>query len=457
MKDSSKNSSLLSLLLFIIITTITYSFQNMIPPNNYVISDYFGFGKDISQLGFLTFSFMIVSGISMLLFGYLTDKLIRKWIVFFGILIYSTFVSLVILVPPGTSGYFLFFILMCMMGIGFGAIIPSIFSLIGDLVSQDNRSKGYSFFSISTLFGMLLGILLATFASSLDWRFSFLIIGILGLVITVILLFFKEPTRIGKDHLDLIRKDDIIYSYRIKKEDLKEIFKKKSNFWLILNFVDTIPTGIILFLLWAYMEDIHNVSREMAIFFLAFIFLSTLIGTIIFGIIGDNLFRKGYKKARVYLALMANVAPIPFVFFGLMVPFRAPDGVTIGSLFLIPGAVLMLILTCIGLFLNGATNGSWYATVVDINLPEHRGTVLATANFFDILGRALGPWIGAVVSDALDPLAGINLSIVFWIFLPFFWIPVLKNVIPEMEDTEKIFRERIEKLKKEEEEWVKNL
>ena len=419
----------------------------MISPNILEISNYFGFAGDLSQLGFLTFSFTIISGISMVIFGYLADKITRKWIVFLGMIIYSLFATLVIAVPNGLSGYYLFFFLTCMTGIGFGAIVPSIFSLIGDLISQDDRSKGFSFFSIATLLGMLVGIILATSLGIPDWRLPFLIIGITGLINSVIILFFQEPARIGKDHLDLAKQDEVDYTYRINKEDLKFVFKKKSNIWLILNFVDTIPTGIILFLLWAYMEQIHNVPQDVALIFLAFIFLSTLLGTIIFGIIGDNLFKKGYKKARVYLALMANILPIPFVFFGLMIPFRAPDGVTIRDLFFIPGAVLMLILTSIGLFANGATNGSWYATVADINLPEHRGTVLATANFFDILGRALGPWIGAAVADALDPLAGINVSIIFWIFLPFFWIPVLKHVLSDMQNTEKIFLERIESLK----------
>ncbi len=442
-----KNSSLLSLILFIIIIALVYSVQNMISPNILEMSKYFGFGEDLTQLGFLTFSFMILSGFSMIFFGYLADKIIRKWIVFSGTLIYSFFAVLVILVPSGNIGYRFFFFLTCMTGIGFGAIVPSIFSLIGDMISQDDRSKGFSLFSIATLLGMLLGILLATFGGTPDWRVPFLLIGIAGSINAVIILFFKEPARIGKDKLNLIKINEVDYTYRIKKEDLKVIFKKKSNIWLILNFVDTIPTGIILFLLWVYMEEIHNVPKDIAIIFLAFIFLSTLLGTIIFGIIGDNLFKKGKKNARVYLALMANIVPIPFVFIGLMIPFKAPNGVTVGDLFLIPGAIIMLILTSIGLFINGATNGSWYATVVDINLPEHRGTVLATANFFDILGKALGPWIGAVVSDAFNSLAGINVSIIFWIFLPFFWIPVLKHVIPEMQETERIFLERIESLK----------
>ena len=447
MEKTSHNSCILSLILFITIVALINSTQNMISPNLLTISKYFGFGKDITPLGVLTFSFIILSGVVMVIFGYLADKITRKWILLFGILIYSISSILTIFVPPGIGGYYMFFFITFGFGIGFGAIIPSTFSLIGDLVSQDNRSKGLSFFSIASLFGMVLGMGLATFVGAVDWRLSFFIIGIVGFVTAFIIPFFKEPSRIGKDHLDLLQKDAIEYTYKIKKSDLKVIFKKKSNKWLIINFVDTIPTGIILFLLFAYMEDYHNLTGTIPLILLMIALLSTLIGTIIFGFVGDNAFKKGNKRARVNLALMGNIVPIPFVFIALMIPFKASNNATIGEAFLIPGFLIMVILFAIGLFVNGAVNGNWYATVVDLNLPEHRATTLATANFFDIFGRAIGPLIGAIIADIFGFLYAMMISIVFWIFIPFFWISVLKNCVSEMEATEAIFSERLNKLK----------
>lgn len=351
-----------------------------------------------------------------------------------------------ITVPAGLLGYCLFFFLTAMNGIGFGAIIPSIFSLIGDIISQDDRSKGYSFFSIASLFGMTIGIGSATALGSIDWRLSYFMIGILGLINALFIIRFKEPSRIGVDNLILLDKSAIEYSYRIKKEDLKVIFKKRSNVWLILNFVDTIPTGIILFLLFAYMEEYHNVPSGLGLIFLLFILVSTLVGTVIFGYVGDKWFKNGNKKARVKIALMANVIPIPFVFIGIIIPFTALDNATLIDLFLIPGAIIMLVLLVIGLFLNGGTNGNWYSCVADVNLPEHRGTVLATANFFDIIGRATGPLLGSLITDAFGIIYGMMISIIFWCFLPFFWIPVMKNIVSEMEATEQVFSERLAKL-----------
>jgi len=448
MKGKFHDSSLISITLFIVILSLVNSVQNMISPNLEIISYYFGFGGEIAQLGVLTSTFTILSGFSIIFFGYLADKITRKWIVLSGTLFYSIFSLFTIFVSPDLNGFYLFFFLTSMNGIGFGAIIPSIFSLIGDLISKEDRSKGFSFFSIASLLGMALGLIIATIAGPIDWRLSFLIVGIIGLITAFFITFFNEPSRIGKDFSFLIERGAIDYTYRIKKSDLKEIFRKKSNKWLIINFVDTIPTGIILFLIFYYMNDYHNVPEDISLIFLGTILLSTLIGTVVFGYVGDKLFKKGRKNARVLLALFGNIIPIPLVFIALIIPFQAPNNVSVGELFAIPEALIMVILMMLAMFTNGAVNGSWYATVVDLNLPEHRGTTLATANFFDIIGRSIGPLIGAFVRDAFSSVYGMMVSIIAWIALPFFWIPILKNVIPEMDATEKIFTERIKELEK---------
>jgi MFS family permease len=443
MVDHNRNNPILSIILFITIVTLISSISNMISPNLLIISNYFGFGGDTTPLGTLTFIFMIITGITMLLFGYLADKFIRKWIVLCGTLVFSLFSLLIVFTPVGINGYAFFFFMMIMNGIGYGALIPSMFSLIGDIISQKDRSKGYSFFSISSLIGMVLGAGLATFSGPIDWRLSYFIIGIAGFFSATFFTLFREPSRIGRDY-DISNNQNIApYPYRIRFSDYGYILKKRANIWLVVNFVDTIPTGIILFLLYAYMKEYHGILPEGTLLLVLLILLSTLIGTIVFGFVGDREFKKGKKRARVWLALIGNIAPIPFIFIALILPFRAPE--------LFPGIFIWLTLFMIGIFLNGAVNGNWYAIVADINLPEHRGTVLATANFFDIIGKAIGPLIGAIIADTLGFVYGMTSSIFFWVLIPFFWIGVLKNVVKEMDQTREIFIGRLDEMKREKE------
>lgn len=438
MKTNSNSLPLLSFILFILIATLISSISNMISPNLIAISYFFGFGGDTTPLGVLTFSFTLATGCFMLIFGYLSDKIIRKWIVCAGAFIFSIFSLFTVAVPMGLIGYTIFFLITVITGIGYGALVPSIFSLIGDIISKDSRSKGYSFFSIASFFGIVVGTGLATFIGASDWRVPFFIVGILGLVGSFLFIFFKEPSRIGRDQSYLLDRDGIEYTYRIDFSDLRTIFRKRANIWLVVNFVDNIPSGIILFLLYAYMEEYHGIPSEITIIVMLMILIFIILGTIIFGIIGDKAFSKGNAKARVKLALFGNVFPIPFLFIALIIPFQAPN--------LFPGLLIWIILFMIGMFTNGAVNGNWYATVADLNLPEHRGTVLAASNFFDIIGRAIGPLIGALIADLFGYVFGMMTAIFAWIFIPFFWIPVLKNVVTEMNETDRIFQERINQL-----------
>ncbi|MHA1782392.1 MAG: MFS transporter, partial [Promethearchaeota archaeon] len=196
--------------------SLVSSISNMISPNLLIISNFFGFGGNTAPLGTLTFTFTIMTGITMLFFGFLTDKIVRKWIVLTGTLVFSVFSLFTILVPAGQYGFQVFYAITIIIGVGYGALIPSIFSLIGDMISQEDRSKGFSFFSIASLIGMVLGTGLATFAGPIDWRLSYFFIGIIGVIAGIFFLFFKEPSRLGVDYQNLIQKDAIEYTYRIK-------------------------------------------------------------------------------------------------------------------------------------------------------------------------------------------------------------------------------------------------
>jgi MFS family permease len=435
----------LAILLFVVAIAIVYTLQNLISPGLIVMSEYFGFGGETRQLGTLTFTFLIVGGGMTVIFGYLTDKIVRVRIFFIGVLLFAVPATLVLLVGPGRSGYVLFFVLQMVSGAGLGATYPVVFSMTGDIVPIKNRSMGYSYFSIATLAGTVIGNVVGVIFVGIDWRISYALMGFLGLGAAAFALFLKEPSRLGRDFLFSGDKNAVEYSYRIRLADVKQVFLKKTNFWLIINFVSTVPTGIILFLLYKYLQSFHDVPDALAIYFLGLVIVATLVGTLVFGGVSDRLYAK-HRMARVYLALFANVAPIPFVFIGLFIPFWLPPGGTILDLFRIPNAIIVIVLLCTGLFLNGAQSGSWYATVVDINLPEHRGTVLSLANAFETIGRAIGPLIGGFLADAFGVLVGISSSIVFWCAIPLFWIGVIRHFIVDMDDTQRAFKQRLEAL-----------
>ena len=439
-----------TILLCLVAIIVIYAIQNLISPSSPVMQPYFGFGNNPVQLSIIQFTIMFIGGASMVAFGYLSDKVKRVRILFAGALVFSIPSILTVFVGPGLGGYTLFFVLQVIASFGLGMTYPTSFSLTGDIISKNERSRGFSYFSIATTLGMVIADLTGSLVAPIYWQASYIIFGVTGLVCAGLLLLLKEPSRLGRDFLNLASKDEVDYSYRIRREDLKAIFKKKSNLWLIINFVSTVPTGILLYLLYDYMLYTHNVPEWMATFFLGFIVVALFAGIIVFGVVADSQFKKGHKKAKIYACVISNTAPIPFIIIGLFQQFTLPDNGTIGELFALPGAQIMIVMFTIGIFLCGGFYGPWYATVVDLNLPEHRGTVLSFANFFETFGKAIGPPISSALASyfaltlgmgwSIGYTIGMGSSVIFMAAIPFFWIEIIRHFVPEFEETEKIFQ-----------------
>lgn len=91
--------------------------------------------------------------------------------------------------------------------------------------------------------------------------------------------------------------------------------------------------------------------------------------------------------------------------------------------------------------IDGGIGPNWYSTLVDVNLPEHRGTMIATATFMDTIGRGIGGLIGGY--------SGLEFSILFLFLSIFPWFPVLKYIRKDLVSVNKILKERAEKIKTE--------
>jgi len=442
----TKYAGTVTIFIFILIVLFSNADQNLISPNlNPILVD-FGFGiEDATPIGYITSVATILSAISMVVFGLSADKYSRKWICFGGSLAYCTFSVITYFTPSGPAGYTFFFITRAMNGFAIGCVVPTIFSLLGDLVKPADRSKVLSWFSVAGLLGQGIGLALASgiYAATGSWRLPFLIIASCNIVCTLLIPVVKEPVRGSTEAFiaDLVAQGHV-YSYTIRKGDLRAIVERRSNLWLVINFVDTIPAAIILFLMFRYMSLVHNVGQVSTFIVLIAVLVGGIAGNIVFGALADRSFKRGNKKARVNYAFWGNILPIPFAIAAFLVPFQAPDGATIGDLFLIPGLVWMIVALTIALFLNGAVGPNWYSTLMDVNLPEHRGTMVASANLFDLIGKSLAPLFAALFDKLWGTEYGILSAALFWVVLPLFWIEVLRHVEGDMDFVKKTLQER---------------
>jgi len=363
----------------------------------------------------------------MVLSGWLAGRKSRTRMAAAGALIYSAASLLTALTPHGRAGYVFFLAARAANGVGIGLVVPAVFSLAGDVVRPSRRATAFGIMSMAMIAGRLAGFA-AGGALQDDWRIAYLLSGAVNAALALGLLFVREPVRGGGEaELGEALASGAQYRFSVKKEDIKLIWRSKSNLWLIINLVDVLPGSIILFLIFKYMEERHNVGAGAVDVALIAVAAAGALGAVVFGRLGDWGFRRD-KRARVWTALACNAAPI-----GLMVLFlgsrvRAAEGAGVAATLASPGMAGLVLTVAAAMFVNQGVNPNWYASLTDVNLPEHRAAMISTASVMDLAGNALGPLIAAYIATILDIRAAMASVVVFWALNVVFWIPVLAHI-----------------------------
>jgi MFS family permease len=445
-RDISRLAARLTFFLFLAILLLDFADQSLLAPLvNPLLKDFFGNTDNVIPLGWITFSFTALSAVSMIVAGIFADRKSRKQICLTGCLVYSFFSIITILTPHGQAGYTFFFITRALNGIGIGAIVPTIFSMVGDSVSSKRRTISFAYISLAMMIGRMSGFIIA--GSHTDkWRIAYFMLGIINLMLTFGLLFIQEPRRgVQEKELRHLILEGAEYNFRISKEDIKFIWNNKSNFWLVMNFIDVFPGSMVLFLIFKYLSDIHNIKADQINVMIVIVAILGGLGTLIFGKLGDWGFQKD-KRAKVIIALFCNGFPIVFMVGFLKANVWVPTHFTLGQTLALPGVWFLITMIGLAMFINQGVNPNWYSTLTDINLPEHRATIISLASFMDILGNALGPLIGSYLATIWDIKTAMWWVLGFWVVNIFFWLPVWFNVRKDLENIHNTLNQRAKQL-----------
>jgi len=421
--------------------------QGLVPTNVDPIQLQFGIGPEF--IGYFVGAYTLTLAVMTLIFGYLTDKQKRINLMLVGAIIWSSCAILSYFSGIIFVNFPVFVIVRVLAGIGLGCMTPVGFSLLTDVISSKSRSKAFAIWGIATLIGaaagaLIGGDLLATFKKTgqIDlWGDPFLFIGVIGMFLIAFLVLFSEPKRAAmEDKLkDLLSKQGLAYSYRIKRSDLKNIYKRRSNFWLIINFVDTIYPGLLLLWVFKYLAESFNLAEGVLttelLIFLGLVLLGLLVGTVIFAWLGDRLVKKGDIGGRAKVAVWCAILTNPFVIVAFIEPLSNQN-------FLWMGIVL-----AVGMAINSGIGPNWYASIIDVNLPENRGTMIATASFLDNIGRSIGQIIGGIMIASLASVfLAFQWATIFVVLQIPFWIPVMFYVRKDLTEVQDILAERAKEL-----------
>ena len=490
MKSKLTKREILSLFLFLTLIAIILMDMGLIIPNVVLIAADLDVGID--DVGNMVGVYTFLAGGSTLFFGILTDLYKRKNLVVFAGILWSFSA----LMHPFVTAFWQLFALRMLSALALGVETPAAFSYLADIIPSTSRSKAFAFWGLITTLGGLIagGIALSfneipyslidqevegvsanlayiveTWPDMLDtWRLPFLTLGIISILFTILnLLLTKEPKRGASEQVfDEISEENLQYSYKIEKDNLKYIFQRKSNFFLVFNFFDVIVTGILL----AYIFPFINV--EMGIDFadpdglLRIVVLLALVAPMAF-IVGqfgvahwaDKQVQGGNITARVKVATVCAIGNVPFLALALaMTPNLRNNTYFFGTVQVGEAGswalwVVFAIVLSIGLAFSFGIAPNWFSSLVDINYPEHRGTMLAMASFVNSIGRGLGAIVGGYMITLFDSIGATLVwsAIIFGGASLFLWVPLFftaegdfAEVTREMERRAQEIKEQVE-------------
>lgn len=148
-----------------------------------------------TKLGLLATAFMASYMLLAPVFGRLSDRAPRWWVVGIGVILWS--------LASGASGlagtYAALFLTRCCVGVGEAAYGPVAPSMLSDLYSERVRGKVLAGFYLAIPVGSALGFVVGGQVAEWtgDWRWAFYVVVAPGLLLGLLCFLMREPPRVG--------------------------------------------------------------------------------------------------------------------------------------------------------------------------------------------------------------------------------------------------------------------
>ena len=276
------------------------------------------------------------------------------------------------------------------VGVGEAGCTPPAHSLIADMVEPSKRSSALAFYAlgipIGTLLGMLIGGLLA---DSVGWRNAFLIVGLPGIALAVVVFtYLKDPRRTGMMQAGTRQSSEQMPM----KAALKAMFSSRAFVLLVAagSAAAFLAYGKVTWIT-IFFQRTHGLTPgETGLWFGLVNGGAGIAGTVLGGYIAD---RWGAKNRR-------HVLTAPAVGMVVTIPFAL-------LAFMTDNWLLALFLLIVPTICNSLYYGPTYSSVQGLVPLRARAIAAAVLLFFqNLIGLGLGPLFFGMMSDLLQPAYG---------------------------------------------------
>ena len=236
--------------------------------------------------GWANTAFMLGYFVTSPFFGFLGDRFPRKWLIAFGIFVWSLGTTL----TAFSTGFVLLLVFRVLVGLGEASYATLSPAWLSDLFPPARRNNALTIFYVAIPVGSALGFIAgglvlghadtapllialkefclrtihSTVAGGGDWRPAFLLAGAPGLLLALGLLFLREPAR-GETEVGDITGSSALHHAAPTLRDVVNLFRI-ADFNLVLVGYTAYTFALAAFGFWAakFLNQVHGVKYENA-------------------------------------------------------------------------------------------------------------------------------------------------------------------------------------------------
>jgi MFS family permease len=336
-----------------------------------------------AQMGAVVTGALIVGGILYPVWGYLYDRYSRPKLLALASFLWGSTTWLSALAPT----FPIFVATRASTGID-DASYPGIYSLLADYFAPAVRGRVYGVLQISSPFGYVIGMVLATaFKDLIGWRGVFYVTGSLGIIVSAIILLGVRDAARGRSEPEL-QNVAVLQEHHFEWRTAGRLLRKKSLVLLYLQgFFGVFPWNVITYWFFRYLEKERGYSSGEVLSTMIVAILVLAAGYPLAGTLGDRLFRRT-TRGRLIVSIVGVILGTVLFFITMSIPVTAKT-------------TFLVMLAASALFTPFASPNV-ISTVFDVTLPEVRSTSVAIQNFVESAGAALSPLVAGLIAVRLD-------------------------------------------------------
>lgn len=400
-----------SLAIVLVALGFMYSVHNLIAPNMTAIAKLFHFNnyeRDAYIGGELTLFFYVPGVAGSLIAGVLSGIIDRRLLL--TALALLTSLACLLTARIGTFGELAW--ARALSGFGIGGSLPVVYSLLGDWFPAKRRASATAFVTAASGAGVFGGQCIAAVTGTMDWRWPFLIIALPSAISGALLWFIaEEPVRgCQEESIDtLYQHTGMQYVPAFSARHFRAALHNRTNLLVILQaFPGNIPWGVIIVYLHDFLIQDLGLSTESALLAIATLAASAFAGVLTGGFVGESLYGEKSRYIAIFGGVCNIARAVPFyILFGWARLFGPPDKSSETAFF---------ILLMVGGFIATMASPCQGAMLLNVNLPETRGSIVALYSVLDDLSKGFGTLFISLITGLVGGRAiAYQISLFLWV------------------------------------------